>query len=169
MKAPTPVDVLNTPNVNVVNTTTNAVPIIGTVQDADNPARQAVQQRIPILFSTGAVNGQSNPITIPAGKIFVLESVTFSAVTTLSGGVVAVAAVGITVTGPLITGGQNQVTHNLTVPPLDPNQTAAGSQALRLYAQPTTPLVVSMSVNLNDPADPVDAIATVSGYFVNAQ
>ena len=57
-------------NVIVANTATEPVPI----RDAENPARNAVQQELWPLVSTG---GGSPSVTIPAGKIFVLEFVSF--------------------------------------------------------------------------------------------
>lgn len=89
-----PVTVINTPDVNVVNTATHPVPVIGTVAVADNPARQAVQT------STGFNAGSGFPVTvvgiltIPPGKIFVLEFVSFSA--SVPGGTVQSLAIAVT-------------------------------------------------------------------------
>ena len=70
--APTNVNVVNTPNVNVANTTDSPVP----VRDVDSPARHTIVE-------TGAVTGFSNGsnfagvtiFTVPAGKRVVIEHV----------------------------------------------------------------------------------------------
>ncbi len=149
-----PVSVVNTPNVNVANTTTNPVPIIGTIADAENPARQAVQQGVFFNFTSpipGNAPGGSQSIPIPAGKIFVLEFVSFQAFLPAQGGGTngIVVAITITVDGPWIDGSQASLAYPLVIPP--PTFTNAsttfisGSQAMRLYAQPGTNLVVSVS------------------------
>jgi hypothetical protein len=96
--AAAPVDVVNTPNVNVANTTTNPVPITGTVSDAENPARNAVQQEVLFNFTSGGSSDQQSSISIPAGKIFVLEFASFFASTP------NLIAISITVSGHAIRG-----------------------------------------------------------------
>jgi hypothetical protein len=161
--AAAPVDVVNTPNVNVANTTTNPVPITGTVTDAENPARNAVQQEVLFNFTSGGSTGQQSSISIPAGNIFVLEFASFFASTPNLVGIT------ITVFGHAISGGGlTPIAYQLVIPP--PNATTAtisGSQAIRLYAQPSGfPLIVNTSVF---PA--ADALVRVelSGYLVDAQ
>ena len=90
-----------TQDVNVVNTATNPVPVTGTVQNAENPARQAVQWRGQLTFTDSGIGHTS--ITIPAGKIFVVEFASFSGFNSFGGGV---SSLTITVTGNLVQGGQ---------------------------------------------------------------
>jgi hypothetical protein len=153
----TSVNVVNTPSVNVANTIANPVPVIGTVQDAENPARQAVQQNISFF-----VNQVASAIIIPAGKIFVLETVSFSVSDPSS----TLQSLTLLVTGPLITGGQGQVAYTLVLPPPDSHGIRAGTQALRLYVQPGPNLTPSASTqSLLNTAISV----SLSGYFVDAQ
>src|SRR5262249_230843 len=58
-------NVVNTPNVNVVNTATSPVP----VQDAENPARNAVQQEVSLSIPPGGSSEPESSIPIPADKI----------------------------------------------------------------------------------------------------
>jgi len=140
----------------VVNTTTHPVPITRTVAVAENPARQAVQQQLKPIAGAGS-------ITVPAGKIFVLEFVSFRF---LDGGGGTLEEIGISVTDPLITGGQGSASYYLGVPPTSSNTSYTGGQALRLYAQPGTTLSVIWTVgNASFP----DLTVSLSGYFVNAQ
>jgi hypothetical protein len=104
-------------------------------------ALNAVQQEVVLSFEPGVPSSQAS-ITIPAGKIFVLETVSFS----LPGGA---NFIGISVTGPTITGGQGVVPYELAIPPNGFN----GSQALRLYAQPGT--IVSILVGVPLPLPPL--------------
>ena len=94
--------------VTVVNTTTNPVPIVGTVRDGHNPARNAVQHEFNIVL-TGTLQGSSS-INIPAGKIFVLETVSVFADGPLD-------FIFITVNGREITGGQGAVDYSVLIPP----------------------------------------------------
>ena len=69
---PSNVNVVNTPNVNVVNPTTQPVP----VRDVDNPARQPFQVQVVGDFADGASTTGDIPITtVPAGKLLVIEYV----------------------------------------------------------------------------------------------
>lgn len=145
-------------NVNVVNTTTNPVPIT----DADNPARNAAQQELLIPIVGGGFNGHTL-ITIPAGKIFVLETASFSV------GLPGVVAITISVIGPNITGGQGLATYQLVIPPTSPGAVGAiGSQALRLYAQPGTSVDINVDLDVAA-ANTTTVSVDLSGYFVNAQ
>jgi hypothetical protein len=157
-----PVRVVNTPNVNVVNTATNPVPVIGTVAtNAVEPARNAVQQSIEVALTGVQESGQSS-ITIPAGKIFVLETVS---VFTGSSDLFDLA---ISFTGPLITGGNGLVNYHLAIPTPGVAGIASGIQALRLYVQPGTNLTVSCSRSVGGATSSVYFVS-LSGYFVNAQ
>src|SRR6266568_1260283 len=74
--SPTPttqdVNVVNTPNVNVVNTTASPVQ----VRDVDNPARQPFHAEAVGGFADGAsVTGGILIPTVPAGKRLVIEHV----------------------------------------------------------------------------------------------
>ena len=155
-----PVRVVNTPSVNVVNPTTNPVPITGTVTDAENPARQAVQHGFNIVL-TGTLQGSSS-INIPAGKIFVLETVSLLANGPLD-------FVFITVHGTDITGGPGAVDYSLLIPPANAAGITSSSQALRVYAQPGTPLTVNVMLTTTNPSSSFLTSVTLSGFFVNAQ
>jgi len=141
-----------TQDVNVVNTATNPVPVTGTVGVAENPARQAVQQELLPLLGTGSV-------TIPAGKIFVLETVSF-----VFSGSGTLNFLSLNVTNPLITGGQSSLSYFLVLPPPSAGS-VQGSQELRLYAQPGTTLLVSAGFSGTGTQFRVH----ISGYFVAAQ
>ena len=94
---------------------TGTVGVTGTVTNADNPARNAVQQSTTISLAVGAVTGKAS-IMIPANKIFVLEFASFRA-TTPSGTVVSLE---ISVSGPQIDGTNGAGLYELVVPPLLP-------------------------------------------------
>jgi hypothetical protein len=132
--------------VTVVNTTTNA----------ETSARNAVQSAITLNLQ-GTLH-QKLPIPIPAGKIFVLETVSFAA---RGGSLIELA---IAVSGPEITGDQITCEYYLTLPPGSKPNFQAGSQALRLYAQPGTSLVIIGQAISSATVD-----VSLSGYFVDAQ
>jgi hypothetical protein len=155
--APAPAARTTTP-VTVVNTATNPVPITGTVGVAENAARNAVQQEIHLTFTPGGGEGAESSITIPAGKIFVLETVSYFS------SFAGLADVIISVIGPAISGGQSAANYFLVITPS--NFVPTGCQALRLYVQPGTNLTVT--ANLTSAADAVVTVS-LSGYFVNAQ
>jgi hypothetical protein len=119
-------------------------------------ARNAVQAAITLNLQ-GTLH-QKLSIPIPAGKIFVLETVSFAA----RGANLAELAIGVS--GPEVTGDQTTCEYFLTLPsPSKPNF-QAGSQALRLYAQPETLLeIIGQGIS----STTVDV--SLSGYFVNAQ
>jgi hypothetical protein len=152
----------NADPVRVVNTTTNSVPI----RDTDNPARQAVQQNIQVTLTGGAKGGNSS-VTIPAGKIFVLEFVSF--VATVPGGTITFLE--IQVFDPFINNptGTGPVSYELVPPPPNAVGFSVGNQALRLYAQPGTNLAVEFSVTASNPNTPPFVVVSLSGYLVNAQ
>jgi hypothetical protein len=148
------VNVGNTPNVNVANAATNPIP----VADAENPARQAVQQEIDINVPAGG--GDTKQITIPKGRIFVLETVSINVQATTG----TIEGVAIAVNDQLITGGLGAATYLLSIPPN--TSLFLGSQALRLYAQPETPLTVTFVVSDKGGGR---CIVALSGYYVNTQ
>ena len=152
------VQVTNTPNVKVVNTT--PIPVTGTVATtAVEPARNAVQQPIGVGLPSGVLSGASS-FTIPAGKIFVLETVSFNASGTEP-------RITLTVVDPIITGGTDQLTYDLVIPPPNSLGETHGSQALRLYAQPGFDVILGFSVTSS--SGPSILSVSLSGYFVNAQ
>src|SRR5436309_709952 len=70
--SPTNVNVVNTPNVNVANTT--ASPVL--VRDVDNVARQPFRAQVVGGFADGAsTTGDITIATVPAGKRLVIEYV----------------------------------------------------------------------------------------------
>ena len=70
--SPTNVNVVNTPSVNVINTT--ASPVL--VRDVDNPARQPFHAHVTGGFADGAsTTGPITITTVPAGKLLVIEHV----------------------------------------------------------------------------------------------
>jgi len=70
--SPSNVNVVNTPDVNVVNTTASPVP----VRDVDNPARQPFHAEAVGGFADGAsITGGILIPTVPAGKRLVIEHV----------------------------------------------------------------------------------------------
>jgi hypothetical protein len=160
-----PVTVINTTTnpvpVTVANTT--PVPVTGTVGVAENPARNAVQLKLlPI--------GGTSSITIPAGKILVIEFVSFEFVDKGPGpGSATLVELSVAVTDPLITGGSGSLNYQLAVPPANSANpfVTVGSQALRLYAQPRTTLSVSWGAQ----GGTGNFVLTVhiSGYFVSTQ
>ena len=147
----------------MVNPTTNPVH----VKDAENPARNAVQQEVVLSIPTGGESEPDASIPIPAGKIFVLETVTL---TVSQKGNAALFFVTIGVTGTsIIGGGQSTIDYNLLLPtPITGSITFFNTQALRLYAQPGTNLVVRCVGN-NSGVAATTVIVAVSGYFVSAQ
>jgi len=159
-----------TQDVNVVNTATNPVPVTGTVQNAENPARQAVQWSGQLTFTDSGIGHTS--ITIPAGKIFVVEFASFSGFNSFGGGV---SSLTITVTGNLVQGGQGPASYELVIPVSDPPSEAGppsyfhGGQVVRLYAQPETNLGIDCALRYNGANPQVTFNVSLSGYFVNAQ
>jgi hypothetical protein len=154
----TPVRVVNTPKVNVANTTTNPVP----VQDAENPARNAVESSVALPITSSPQTQAS--ITIPADKIFVLEFVSFNGFELAPN--VTVERLAITVTGNLVQGGQGSATYELAIP----SPSRYGSQVMRLYAQPGTVLeITSVVSSTSSGAQPSSLTVSLSGYFVDAQ
>jgi hypothetical protein len=149
--------VVNTPNVNVVNTTSNPVPVIGTTQSADNPALSAVGMDFFVQFNGS--HGHAS-VTISAGKIFVLEFVTFRSPQTVTD-------IALTTTGPLITGGQGTITYFLARVAADANVSTDGSQLVRLYLQPAANLDIDVFVASQAANNSIKM--SLSGYFVNAQ
>jgi hypothetical protein len=148
--------------VTVVNTTTNPVPITGV---AENPARQAAQQDLLFTFTNGN-KGTVQAIPIPAHKIFVLEFVSFSASLPANG---VLREILIVTNGPKINGSRGRVAYQLAIPPpnaISTNETIInGGQEVRLYAQPTTDLEVSVQLGQSNS----NVRVALSGYFVNAQ
>ena len=70
--APSNVNVVNTPNVNVANTTASPVPM----RDVDNPARQPFHTHVTGGFADGAsTTGEITITTVPTGKLLVIEYV----------------------------------------------------------------------------------------------
>src|ERR1700740_1846273 len=105
----------------------------------DNPARSAVQQQIFLQFPTDPLSDQAS-ITVPMGKILVLEFVAFSA--TFPPGATLVLT--IFATGNQIQGsGQSDAIYDLLVPPPTTGTIpvfSIGSQLVKIYAQPGTTL-----------------------------
>jgi hypothetical protein len=163
-RAAAPVDVVNTPNVNVVNPTTNPVPVIGTVQNAENPARNAVQAFFTVTLTGGLPSGDSS-ISVPAGKIFVIEFASLSG--SVRGGTVS--SLAIEVFENFVTGGANGALYELVIPPPDSNGFIHGSQTVRLYAPGSHDLAVHFAVIGFDPNNPPSVTVLLSGYFVSAQ
>jgi hypothetical protein len=165
----------------VTNSTANPVPIIGTIGNAENPARSAVQQQVSItLTGTGLVTGSAS-VPIPAGKIFVLEfvaySLSFGNNATTGGGIQGLS---ISVNGPHIDGSTGPLEYQLLIPsdvasraggafPFVNNDAVIfnGSQLLRLYAQPGTTIIVRFTAATPDPSILASASVSLSGYFVN--
>ncbi len=152
---PSNVNVVNTPNVNVVNPTTQPVP----VRDVDNPARQPFQVQVVGDFADGASTTGDIPITtVPAGKLLVIEYVSlFGSMLT---GQQLVRARLQTGNPPVyselrfnIQGGNVEVTRDYFV----------GSQ---FYAQPG-PISCFAERNSTAGANPASVTFTVSGYFVD--
>ena len=155
-------NVVNTPNVNVVNTATSPVP----VQDAENPARNAVQQEVSLSIPPGGSSEPESSIPIPADKIFVLETVTL-AVSQRANATLSFVTIGVTGTS-IIGGGQSRIDYNLLLPTgVEGSIDFFSTQALRLYAQPRTNLVVHC-VGKNFGVAATTVIVAVSGYFVSA-
>ena len=158
-------------DVKVVNSTSEPVPIAGTinvgnpeanplpVRDVDNPARQPVH----FAASCSVVKGgtcQRVIYVVPAGKRFVIEYASMEA--SLSDDRTPLMRISTTV------GGQ-EVRHFLSIPPSVPGlglPTSIGQQ-VRLYADPGTGVLVSGTVL--DSAGTALFSFTISGYLVNVQ
>jgi hypothetical protein len=163
--APPPVP---TSNVNVVNTPTNPVPVIGTVKDAENPARNSVQLEL-IMQPPAGMLGADAQVTIPAGKIFVLEYVSYQ-VQTPPG--VTATELSIAATGRQLNGTTAVFVYTLAVPPPSFTDAQSGTitrsnQVVRLYAQPGT-LFVHFVVN-GTGSPPPNVTLDLSGYLVSTQ
>ncbi|SRR6266545_3159118 len=165
--SPTPttqdVNVVNTPNVNVANTTASPVP----VRDVDNPARQPFQAEVVGGFADGAsTTGDITITTVPAGKLLVIEHVSvFGAMLPLQR----------LVSGTLLHEvGLNLAHDHLTIDPQGSN--ADGSRdyfvanyvSVQLYAYPLTNVTgiaerygQDLTVNLGS------VTYTISGYLVD--
>ena len=160
--SPTNVNVVNTPNVSVVNTTASPVPM----RDVDNPARQPFQAQVRGGFADGASStGDITIATVPAGKRLVIEHV--SAFGTMLP------------TQKVINGGSNVPWHDpfstivLQYQWHSQGSNADGSrdyfvvsEALRVYANPGA---ISCFAERNSVAgaNPDSVTFTISGYFVD--
>jgi hypothetical protein len=148
-------------NVNVLNTTTNPVPVTGIVTAADNPLN-AGQQSVVFFIAANANTAGTSIGPIPAGKTFVLETVSYQM--PLPG----VKQISVSVTGPDISDtGHSAVGYQLVVPPNAPTSGFAGSQALRVYAQQGSTIDIGLGL---DPAPTSSTVVQMSfsGYFVSA-
>ena len=96
----------------MANTATNPVPITGAVQNAENHARSAVQQEIDVIAPQGETVGFGF-VTVPAGKIFVLEVASFFAESPGA----TVVSLSISVVGPHIDGSNGTTEYFLVIPP----------------------------------------------------
>jgi hypothetical protein len=151
--------------VTVTNTATNPVPIIGTVAAADNPARSAVQLTVNLDV---AQNGDFSevPTFVPAGKIFVVEYVSFYAKTPGD----TVEYVSIKVAEPHLDGSSGLSEYFLAMPPRTPFGLTIGSQVVRLYAPPGQPIYATVLLTTpNQTSDNYPVQASLSGYLVNAR
>jgi hypothetical protein len=159
------VNVANTPNVKVVNTTANPVPVVGTVNTTPDPAHSAVQMQLTVVGNAG---GFPSSVTVPAGKILVIEYVSF-AFSFTSPGTSTLNFLAINVFDPPITGGSTPVAvdHYLVMPPPNSVGVIQGAQALRLYAQPGTIVSFTVGTSSTDTGRPT-LLVSISGYFVNA-
>jgi len=124
-----------------------------------NNARNAVQQD----FSISLPGRGPSSVTIPVGKIFVLEFVSFE--TVVSSGETLNFLI-IAVNGPKIDGTRGLIAYPMAIPPPSANGIYSGSQALRLYAQPGTTLTVEAGAS---GGSTTQLIVSLSGYFVDAQ
>ena len=140
--------------------------ITGTVGVVDNPARNAVQAFANITLVGGAL-GDNAFISIPAGKIFVIEFASLYA--SVPGGTVE--SLGMFVTAPQ-TLGPDQPGHyeyELVIPPPDSAGFIHGSQTVRLYAQGGTNIQVHFGVTGSNGSRPPNVMVSLSGYLVSAQ
>jgi hypothetical protein len=142
-------------------------------------ARNAVLQQITVTAtgtgtptSAGSGTGTAS-VPIPAGKIFVLEfvSFSFSLPSTPSGESLNVKSLSLSVNGPHLDGSTGPVEYQLPIPSnsagVDASFSFASNQVLRLYAQPGTTIDVHLTVQ--SAGGPLSASASVSlcGYLVN--
>jgi hypothetical protein len=158
--SPTNVNVVNTPNVNVANTT--ASPVL--VRDVDNPARQPFQAEVVGGFADGAsTTGDITIATVPAGKLLIIEHVgVFGAM--LTGQSIA------RVTYIHVVDGRHYKIYPLV---LRQAHSADGtrdyfvvSEALRVYANPGA-IQCSAERDSFAGANPDSVTFTISGYFVD--
>ena len=113
----------------------------------------------------GQTSGFTSIGPIPAGKIFVLETVSYSFSNNVGAGL---AFIDIQVQGNnSISGGQGYFDYYLTIPTPAVTGLYAGSQPMRVYVPPQTNIVVLFDLTANIPAAQVSL--TLSGYYVDAQ
>src|SRR5439155_23134862 len=160
--SPTNVNVVNTPSVNVINTTASPVP----VRDVDNPAKQPFQAEVVGGFADGASStGDITIATVPAGKRLVIEHV--SAFGTMLP------------TQKVINGGSEVIwTDPFGIIIVQYHWDSQGSnadgsrdyfvvsEALRVYANPG-PIQCFAERDSTAGANPNSVTFTISGYLVN--
>jgi hypothetical protein len=102
-------------------------------------------------------------IPIPAGKIFVIETVAFTIFATQP-----VDRLVIVVPGTDISGSPDYLQYDLVVPPPNPGGRQVGIQALRLYARPVNPIGLGVALEVvSTDTKPQTASVFFSGYFVS--
>ncbi len=154
--SPTNVNVVNTPSVNVINTTASPVQ----VRDVDNPASQPFQAQVVVGFADGAsTTGDITIATVPAGKRLVIEYLSvFSAMLPhqkVINTLIEQAEQGVH--------GQNYPFGSNADGTLD---YWIGSQPIRFYAQPG-PIQCFAERDSTVGANPNSVTFTIVGYLVN--
>ena len=147
----------------MVNPASSPVPVAAT----DNPARQAVQQDSPLTFGSIQPNGTAEgtaTLTVPAGKILVIETVgyTFLGFTNLNN--VEVTVISGSVTMPST---PTSVNYFLNLVPANSRGFFSSTQAVKLYAQPSSTVTLRAEVAVA-PGAVTGTDMAISGYLVNA-
>jgi len=154
------VNVVNTPTVIVGNTPLAPLPVF----DVDNPASQPFQESAQFTMAGGVspiFSTTSNITVVPAGKMLVIEHVTFSGGTGPPGGKMF-ASISTSIVGP-------EKTHWLVLTEqgvVFDNSVFMASQPMRLYAGPGT-TVQGHAFRSPDSLDESLGEFSISGHFVD--
>jgi hypothetical protein len=152
----TNVNVVNTPNVNVVNPTSRPLPVI-----ERGPASQPFQASANGLFVFNQANMPLPLVTVPTGKQLIIEFATVGAFldsTCSMDALIQTTAGGTTALHQLVVTQQGLLGGSLIF---------AAAQPMRLYADPGTSVLGSVNRDGTSCLLGGGAAMTISGYYVN--
>ena len=152
------VNVVNTPSVNVVNPPTSPV----LVRDVDS-GREPFQDTRTVFINDGIQGVQEIAFAVPAGKRFVIESLSASIGVRGSDTPTNVSVATRLAPGDFF--GSHHIAVSRQAVGVQGQHIYVGTHSVRGYAGPGTSVVVQVS--RNDFSDVLTGSVTISGYFVS--